>query len=309
MRRVPLIIGILAACLCPLASADRLQRTPLLAFVRGPSIFVASGDGSHLRVVVAGTAVRDRWAYDPAWSSDGKRLAVAAASTPTGTIPYTDIGVSDGNGNHRLVVGERCGGSPVHRSPSWSPDDRRLVFVSDDPLDASGGLYVAGLGSNKCVQVTPRGLPPPDTEDDMPAWSPDGLTIAFVRVHFTFGANRLLRSLRARLYVVRPDGRNLKELLPTRAENPSWSPDSRRLVFDDGHRIVTVDADGRHLQYLTDPPGRDAAPAWSPDGRTIAFVRYPSATSKTGSIWLMNSQGGRLKLLIRNATQPAWKPG
>lgn len=307
MRAAPLIAATLVALFCPLASAGSGESASV-SFVRGPSVLVASADGRNIAVVVRGTAVwGDFWAYEPAWSADGKRLAVAAASTPTRTIRYTVIGVSDSKGNHKLAVGEGCGASPVHRSPSWGPDGRRLVFADDNPLDLGGGLYIAPLGSKKCTLVTPKALPPPNTTDDMPAWSPDGLTIAFVRTHFIFGANGLLRNRQPRLYLVRPDGRKLKQLLPTRAENPSWSPNSKRLVFDDGHRIVTVDADGHHIRYLTDPPGRDADPAWSPDSRTIAFVRYPSPSSKTGSIWLMNSQGRESKLLVSNATQPAWK--
>lgn len=306
MRAAALIAATLAALFCPLGSAGLTAESVSVSFVRGPSIFVASVDGRNVTVVVQGTGVwGDFWAYDPAWSPDGKRLAVAAASTPTGTIPSTDIVVSEAD--HRFAVGEGCGGSPVHHSPSWSPEGRRLVFVNDNPLDLGGGLYIAGLGSKKCTPVTPRALPPPDTTDGMPAWSPDGRTIAFVRAHFTVGPNGLLRNRQARIYLVRPDGGGLEQLLPTRAENPSWSPDGRRLVFDDGHRIASIEADGRHLRYLTDPRGRDADPTWSPDGRTIAFVRYPSATSKVGSIWLMDSRGGDSKLLVRNAYQPAWR--
>jgi len=96
------------------------------------------------------------------------------------------------------------------------------------------------------------------------------------------------------------------------AHNPSWSPDGKRLVFDDGRRIAIIDADGRNVRYLTNRRWGYTDPTWPPDGRWIAFVRHhtkrPSGASWPGDVWLMNASGGHQRLLIRNATQPAWKP-
>jgi TolB protein len=91
-------------------------------------------------------------------------------------------------------------------------------------------------------------------------------------------------------------------LTQTRAHNPSWSPDSRRIVFDDGYDIDVVNADGSGLRSLISTSARETDPAWSPDGRQIAFVRG-------GSIWLMNVNGHHARRLIRHGLQPAWKKG
>ena len=72
-------------------------------------------------------------------------------------------------------------------------------------------------------------------------------------------------------------------------------------MFDNGHRIAVINADGTGLRYLTNSKTGDTDPAWSPDGRWIAFVRH-------GDLWLMDANGASQRLLVRNATQPAWKP-
>ena len=62
-------------------------------------------------------------------------------------------------------------------SPTWSPDGRRIAFVYEDP-QAGGNLdlYAIATDGTGLVRLT-------DTPGDefLPAWSPDGSTIAVTR--------------------------------------------------------------------------------------------------------------------------------
>jgi Tol biopolymer transport system component len=111
-----------------------------------------------------------------------------------------------------------------------------------------------------------------------------------------------------RLFLVRPDGTGRQQLTAGWAQNPSWSPDSRPIAFDDGQDIYTINSDGSGLRRLTSTRAVDSDPAWSPEGRVIAFVRAkPTAPPLSGDIWVMDVTGHRGRMLIRNARQPAWK--
>jgi TolB protein len=132
-----------------------------------------------------------------------------------------------------------------------------------------------------------------------PAWSPNGKLIVFTRSDHHF---------RSRLYLIRPDGTGLQRLTSVTGHNPSWSPDGTLIAFDDGRRIAVIGAGGQGLRYLTKPAGADSDPAWSPDGRAIAFVRSPSAQAGRRDIWLMSRTARNQRLLIKNGSQPAWKP-
>lgn len=118
---------------------------------------------------------------------------------------------------------------------------------------------------------------------------------------------------KASLYVVNPDGSDLRELLPSVApfSAAAWSPDGSRLALEttvgDASGIYIADADGSGLQLIARcPAGQDCgynAPAWSPDGSRLAFL--------SDGVWVVNTDGSELRLLVSNfAPQgaPAWSP-
>ncbi|HCK16724.1 TPA: hypothetical protein DHW51_21535, partial [Candidatus Poribacteria bacterium] len=57
--------------------------------------------------------------------------------------------------------------------PSWSPDGRRIAFVSDRDLNYE--IYVMDSNGNNLRRLTNH-----LGEDESPSWSPDGQRIAFV---------------------------------------------------------------------------------------------------------------------------------
>jgi Tol biopolymer transport system component len=94
----------------------------------------------------------------------------------------------------------------------------------------------------------------------VPAWSPNGRTIAFTRY--------IQGTADAHVWTVRPNGTGLRQLTPLLAfQPPSWSPDGRRLAVTIQRRgrgtdIATIRADGSGLRVLTHS-GSNFNPDWS----------------------------------------------
>jgi Tol biopolymer transport system component len=263
------------------AAAAPARPTAKLSFVRGNSIFVSHADGSGISMVLRGT--KKKVYFDPAWSPNGRRLAVARETYPFDTHGYDDVLVFQGS---RRPLPVPSGDSDINGNPAWAPDGRKIVLVNYEFGDG-GALYTARPGSSSSRAVERNH--DEDFVDNDPSWSPNGRAIAFSR---SAGS-------KSGLYLISPAGTHIRRLTKTPAFNPSWSPDGRRLVFDNGRAINVINADGSGLRKLM-PKAED--PAWSPDGRTIAFVRRQS-------IWLMNSRGAHVRIAVRNADQPTWKVG
>ena len=90
---------------------------------------------------------------------------------------------------------------------------------------------------------------------------------------------------------------------------PSWSPDSRRVVFasnkDDGvYALFTIGLDGKGLRSVAPTASDNFEPSWSPDGDTIAYF-------EDGAIYAVELGGGDVEKLTdsaNNDSSPAWNP-
>ena len=126
----------------------------------------------------------------------------------------------------------------------------QIVFSSG--RDGSWDIYVMNTDGANPIRLTND-----PSDDDMPAWSPNGTKIAF----------RSGRDLTFEIYVVNPDGSGIKNLTKSpgfQEWNPSWSPDGTQIVFVAGDEIFVTDAKGRKVIQLTNHPAKDWWPAWSP---------------------------------------------
>ena len=92
------------------------------------------------------------------------------------------------------------------------------------------------------------------------------------------------------------------------ADEPSFSPDGRRVVFTRVRAgIFVVNVDGRGLHRLTQDPN-DRLPVWSPDGRHVAFV-HPGA--RRARLAVIGADGDRQRILRQGPEplgRPSWTP-
>jgi DNA-binding SARP family transcriptional activator len=161
---------------------------------------------------------------------------------------------------------------PVDRigpGESWSPDGKQIVFsASTKPkqgLTEDFDLYLIDVDGANLRQITTG-----NTNDVMPAWSPDGTLIAFHRD--------------CNLWVVHPNGSQAEPLsYGLCATGLAWSPDSQWIAFMDTNQVterqrpVTIRVFRRgggnsRIIYTFNQPVNGGRLAWSPDGQQIFCI-------------------------------------
>ena len=101
------------------------------------------------------------------------------------------------------------------------------------------------------------------------------------RIAFTSG-----RDGNAEIYLVDPDGKNLRRLTdnPATDDFPLWSPDGKQLSFlsdrDGNWQLYAMDGNGKNVRQLTFDPSYHHSPAWTPSGQQSPSRRTP--TTATG---------------------------
>ena len=237
----------------------------------------------------------------PAWSTDGTLLAVEVIHA----FFYDDYGHHYSSDLYVLGAGAPANApwraltaDGLSRSPSWSPDGKRIAYVQQEALYSNHNhIHIIDAAGGEPVDLTR-----PEGQYGAPRWSPDGTRLAFSSAE---GEN-------SEIFIVNADGSGLTNVTRSSAfdYDPSWSPDGARLTFVSNRdglpvSVFVVDADGSNVRRLTSLSGYCWGPACSPDGRQIIF-------SSGGALVVKNADGSSLARLIKTPqnswdSAPVWR--
>ncbi|MFB7496638.1 amidohydrolase family protein [Streptomyces sp. NPDC056161] len=189
---------------------------------------------------------------NPVLSPDGSRLACHDSA---GDLLVRDLGT----GAERTLA-TPLGANGLPGRPSWSPDGRYLAFCDRNRLNRRfrEGYNLIRVVDVRTGEWTAHQPAPHASLSDRgtsgPAWSPDGSAMAFV--------------MESALWTlpVGPDGTPAGEprrLTDEAADHPSWSGDSRTLLYGSSGTLRLVHRDGSRprtvhvpLRYRRRPPSR-----------------------------------------------------
>ena len=205
--------------------------------------------------------------------------------------------------------------------PDWSPDGAQIVMAS------RGGdtepLYEYDIDNAQITQLFD--CSEPCVGDDEPAYSPDGISVAFIRALGPF-VDEVPSD--CGLWVGDRATGEVRQLTSNagcaREYLPRWSPDGTQLTYhrelpqSDGQlttAVYVINADGTGERQLTDPDMVAGAPDWSPDGEWIVFSTYPLNVFQTegdSRLVRIHPDGTGLEELTATGgvreTQPRYRP-
>jgi len=266
-------------------------------------------------------------------SPDGKRVAWIESVPEIGDAPSSGLaiyvaGLSTPATPIRVTAGA---GKVAHdeHGLAWSPDSRRLAFLSDAAQPGQLQLFIVNAAGGRPTQVTRiSGIP------SRPSWSPDGRTIAFLLDEHVGAA--AIQNARAPELVSEENSEQRLGLLdlPTRTVRKispagmyvyefDWAPDNKRLVVTavrgSGSNnwwiagLFTVDAASGTMNPLLEKPSMQVAmPRWAPDNSQIAFISGLMSDQPMigGDVYTIGVTGGAAKNLTEGmkmtATSLSW---
>src|SRR4029453_12924772 len=204
---------------------------------------------------------------------------------------YTPVRMEDGNSVRARLI----------RWPTLSPDGKRLVFSAMNRLyimDLPNGaprLLTSGTPSTSGTSGTPGA----SEGEFMPAWSPDGQSIAYVTWTTTGGHIRRVAASGGTPQTLTPDeGYYL---------DPAYTPDGSRIVF------VRGAAADQLYSILLDTPSPDDDPEAPAEiggvnpPNTLELRSIPAAGGR--STFIASAQGGRGPHFARNDSKPVYLAG
>ncbi|HYN21107.1 MAG TPA: protein kinase, partial [Thermoanaerobaculia bacterium] len=265
----------------------------------GGGIYIMGATGESVRRVTD-------FGFDPAWSPDGKEIAVATEGVTEPGTRFSDSqiwGIELATGERRLL----SSGDGVQ--PSWSPRGRRVAYWGLTAQGAERSLWTVPVEGGKAVRVhADRFL------NWNPIWSPDGRYLYFI-------SDRSGSLNVWRIGIDEATGQSTTEPEPVTASSQSIrflsiSKEGNRIVYATDERRNNLESVGFDPETLATAgavaPIVQGAKAVrtvdaSPDGQWLAFDTLPPQED----LFLVRADGTGLRQLTRDEGRdriPRWSP-
>jgi TolB protein len=231
--------------------------------------------------------------------------ATQPATSPDGQLLAYHAEVDDSEGLHVFNVATdkdiRATTFREDVTPDWAPDNLRFVFPSQRSGDRRWQVYIGWADG--------KGDPVPLTDGRTPAWSPDGMLIAYQGTD--------VQGNNPGLYLISAQGGPATRLTQSESDRaPAWSPGCAKgvptltsstspvssqvsaesdcqIAFmstrDGNWEIYVANVFRGTVTRLTTSSSNDGLPTWSPDGDQIAFV---SDRGGSWGVYAMPAAGG-----------------
>jgi len=270
----------------------------------------------------------------PAISPDGKQIVFTRSwIDKVKDERVSNLWIVDVDGTR---VRELTSGNWRDSQPVWSPDGKRIAFMSD--RDGTNQLHVLWVDTREVAQLTHLEQAPSAIN-----WSPDGRWIAFNafepdndpilavklperprnaqwakpavivnRLAWAADGRGPLPMGNTQVYTIDSALGGTPRQITTGKYNhnsPEWSADGKTIYVSairkpdaeylrGDSEIYAIDLKTLEVKPLTDRKGPDGGPQVSPDGRWIAYTGYDEKnyTNHVASLYLMDSAGGNKKL-------------
>ena len=233
---------------------------------------------------------------------------VKSLDSGAGTIVFEQAGyvheLDPKNGRSKVVSILAAGDFPW-MMPNWEDVSNRLTNMAVSPtgkrvvVEARGEIFTIPADKGDVRNLTNSSS---SAERD-PAWSPDGKFVSYFSD----------KSGEYKLVIEAQDGltppREITLAKPTRYYTPSWSPDSKKILFTDTNlKVWVLDVATEQAKIVgQDPwmvPQRTLNPAWSPDSKWVAYSSR--LRSMYHAIFVSNVETGESKQITDGLADSVW---
>jgi tricorn protease len=260
--------------------------------------------------------VANLWTYD----TRSKRLAqvtrftdfdVKTIDSGAGTVVFEQAGYIhelDPRTGKEHTVNITAIGDFAWMMPRWEDVTSRMTNIALSPtgkrvvVEARGEIFTIPAEKGDVRNLTHSS----GSAEREPAWSPDGKWVSYFSD----------KSGEYRLVIESQDGltppREIALDHPTHYYTPSWSPDSKKILFSDTNlHVWVIDvASGQAKIVGNDPwmvPTRTLNPVWGPDSKWVAYSSR--LKSMYHAIFVSNVETGESKQVtdgLADSVWPAW---